>query len=62
MQENYITKIEGLDNLCNLGQINLCKNCIYKVEGLQGCTSLTTLLIGENRLGQDESMSNVESL
>ena len=40
----------------------MTKNCIYKIEGLQGCKKLDILLIGENRLGLDENISEVEAL
>ena len=46
--------------MSNLGQMNLTKNCIEKVEGLQACTKLEVLLIGENRLGQNDDLSEIE--
>lgn len=61
IQENMIRKIEGLDNLKDLRQLNLNENYVTAVEGLSGCESLDTLYLKRNRLGRDER-GDLESL
>lgn len=42
--------MEGLGKMSNLDTINLCKNFIRKVEGLDKCKKLHSLLLGNNQL------------
>ena len=51
LHENCIEKIEGLDNLSQLANLNLSDNLIKKVENLKGLTSLSNLLLKRNRIG-----------
>ena len=53
LHENCINKIEGLDSLKNLVNLNLCDNLIKKIEGLEGCKSLDSLYIGRNHIGKN---------
>ena len=61
MQENLIPKIEGLDDLSDLRQLNLNENCVNIIEGLSGCSKLENLYLKRNRIGRDPC-GDIESL
>lgn len=61
IQENIIEKIEALDTLKELRQLNLNDNMINFVEGLENCDRLETLYLKKNRLGKDKR-GDIESL
>jgi dynein assembly factor 1 len=43
LQENCIDKIEGIDHMKDLAQLNLSDNLIRKVENLGGLSNLESL-------------------
>ena len=61
MQENMINKIEGLQHMTDLRQLNLSENMIQKVEGLENCVNLDTVHLKRNSLGRWEG-GCIESL
>lgn len=61
LQENLICKIENLDSLVNLVNLNLSDNQISKVEGLEKLTKLTNLQIKRNRIGS-EGLEDIKGL
>lgn len=61
IQENIIVKMEALDNLRELRQLNLNDNMVHFVEGLEHCEQLETLYLKRNRLGKD-ARGDIESL
>lgn len=50
LDNNIITKIEGLGNLVNLTWLDLSFNMITVIEGLDKCTKLTDLTLFQNRI------------
>ena len=61
LQENIISKMEGLHNLSNLRTLNLADNCIKRIEGLAGCHMLDSLYLKRNRIGKDD-LADLEGL
>lgn len=51
MQENVISKIEGLETLVDLVNLNLSDNCITIVENLDKNDKLQNLQLKRNRIG-----------
>ena len=45
-----IRKIENLDNLVNIRQLNISYNAITRIEGLSGLTKLVELNLAENSI------------
>ena len=56
-----ISKIENLDTLTGLVNLNLSDNQISKVEGLSNLSKLTNLQIKRNRIGS-EGLEDVKGL
>ncbi|XP_031569336.1 leucine-rich repeat and coiled-coil domain-containing protein 1-like [Actinia tenebrosa] len=59
---NNITRIEGLESLCNLKHLDLSSNQITVIEGLGGLTSLRTLNLSCNKIKLIEGMEMLKSL
>jgi Leucine-rich repeat (LRR) protein len=59
LDNNIITKIQGLDALVNLKWLDLSFNLITKIEGLDKCTKLTDLSLFKNHI---ETLSGLENL
>ena len=65
LDNNIITKIEGLGNLTNLTWLDLSFNMITVIEGLDKCTKLTDLTLFQNRitkLGGLEQLTELQVL
>merc|ERR1712086_960945 len=50
IQQNCIKEMSGLEELTNLGAINLSENFVKKVDHLKGLTGLNTLQLTQNSL------------
>ena len=61
IQENIFVKMEALDNLRELRQLNLNDNMVHFVEGLEHCERLETLYLKRNRLGNSPEQGAKES-
>jgi Leucine-rich repeat (LRR) protein len=61
VSENYINKIEGIDNLVNLRELNLSKNYINKIEGIDNLVNLRQLNLSHNQINKIE-VSNLVDL
>jgi dynein assembly factor 1 len=48
IQQNCIKEMSGLEELTNLGAINLSENFVKKVDGLKSLTNLNTLQLTQN--------------
>ncbi len=60
---NNISRIEGLEKLTALRELNLSSNAITQVEGLQTLSNLTSLNLASNRLsGALGSLAGITSL
>lgn len=53
LQENLIAKIEGLDTLVEICNLNLSDNLIRKVEGLGNMKKLQILQLKRNQIGKN---------
>jgi hypothetical protein len=62
LDDNRITKIDGLDNLKALEFLNLDNNNIEKVEGIDNLTGLRNLSLDHNRISKIEGLDNLKSL
>ena len=51
-RRNCIERIESSRDLRELRTLNLDKNIIEKIEGLENCEKLDTLLVSHNRLSR----------
>ena len=47
---NNIKKLNGLDNLTSLIELNLSKNNILRLKSLQGLTNLRYLYLSSNKI------------
>ena len=59
---NKISKIEGLEKLTKLTELNIYYNRITKIEGLEKLTKLTRLDIGLNRIQKIEGLEKLTKL
>ena len=50
LNENFITKLEGLENLTQLKSLFVCYNQISKIEGLENLKNLETLWLCNNQI------------
>lgn len=50
LNENFITKLEGLENLTQLKSLYLCFNQISKIEGLNNLKNLEVLWLCNNSI------------
>ncbi len=62
LDNNIITKIEGLEGLVNLQWLDLSFNLITKIEGLDKCTKLTDLSLFKNRITVLSGLENLKEL
>merc|ERR1711988_764488 len=61
IQENCLNKIEGLEKLTDLRNINLTQNWIRKIEGFDNNPLVSSLQIKSNHIGCD-GLSDIEYL
>lgn len=61
LHANSISKIEGLQMLPDLRELNLSSNAISEMEGLQTLTSLTSLNLASNRISSIDKLHNLSS-
>ncbi|MBP9196968.1 MAG: TIR domain-containing protein [Saprospiraceae bacterium] len=59
---NYISKIEGLDNLIGLKSLSLSWNFISKIEGLDNLVRLNSLNLSKNQLAKIEDIIELKNL
>ena len=59
--ENCLTKIEGLDTITELRNINLSDNWIETIEGFDNNPMVSSLQIKRNKLGVN-GLSDIEYL
>lgn len=62
LNNNGISKIEGLDNLINLTSLALNNNCIAKIEGLENLFNLSILNLSHNKIEVVEGLENLRKL
>ena len=62
LDNNIITRIQGLDDLVNLEWLDLSFNLIEKIEGLDKLSKLTDLSLYKNRIGVVAGLSNLHEL
>lgn len=62
LQENLLDRIEGLDTLVNLRQLNLSDNLIQKIEGLSCLRQLETIQLKRCRIGKFGGLDDVLGL
>jgi hypothetical protein len=59
---NGISRIEGLEHLTGLSELNLSSNSIASIEGLDQLASLTSLNLATNRIRSIDGLSALRSL
>ncbi len=59
--ENQIRKIEGLDKLVNLKELDLSENNITKIEGLDHLQHLEVLDLSGNPMGDNETLPTLKN-
>lgn len=62
MQQNFITKIEGLESNSRLTILDLAYNKVEKIDGLDNNKELTDLWINKNKIEDWESIEYLKSL
>jgi Leucine-rich repeat (LRR) protein len=62
LDNNIITKIQGLECLVNLEWLDLSFNMITKIEGLDNCLKLTDLSLFKNRITVISGLENLKEL
>ncbi len=62
LDNNIITKIQGLDGLVNLKWLDLSFNLITKIEGLDKCTKLSDLSLFKNHIETLSGLDNLKEL
>ena len=62
LDNNIITKIQGLECLVNLEWLDLSFNMITKIEGLDNCLKLTDLSLFKNRITVLSGLENLKEL
>ena len=62
VNDNCISKISGLENLVNLGQLNLADNFVGEITGLQNCKKLRVLTLSNNSIGRQKDCRNVDAI
>lgn len=50
LHANNLTRMEGLEHLSSLQELNLSSNAVTQIEGLQGLSRLVTLNLASNQL------------
>ena len=59
LNNNFICKMEGLDNLYNLSILNLSHNKIEVVQGLEGLRKLETINLSTNFIVHPHALSGI---
>jgi Leucine Rich Repeat. len=59
---NALKKIEGLDKLINLEELNLSYNMITEIEGLENLKKLKDLNLAENNIQRIENIVITKNL
>ncbi len=62
LENNQLTKIEGLEKLSNLSTLWLENNQLTKIEGLDKLSNLSELLLYNNQLTKIEGLENLSKL
>jgi len=62
LSNNYIKKIEGLEHLTNLEDLNLEMNNIRTIEGLDNLSNLKSLTLYRNEITHVKSFENKDNL
>lgn len=62
LHNNYIEKLQNLNNLSNLRALYLQRNKIKKIENLEGLVKLQRLYLGHNEINVVENLENLRNL
>jgi len=62
LNNNGISKIEGLSLLINLTSLSLNNNCISKIDGLENLHNLLILNLSHNKIEQVENVLQLRKL
>lgn len=62
LNNNGISRIEGLDCLINLTSLALNNNCIARIEGLDNLINLAMLNLSHNKIEQVEGLDSLRKL
>lgn len=62
VNDNQISKIEGLENLKQLEDLEVSNNQIQKIEGLEGLTELFRLIVSNNQISKIEGLQGLLDL